>query len=186
LDMFTELSEKKEDYNKFYEQFSKNLKLGIHEDQSNRNKIADLLRFNSSKSGEDIIALKEYVDRMKDGQKGIFYITGESLGAVASSPFIESLKKKDIEVLYMVDPIDEYAVQQLKEYEGHKLICCTKEGLDISEEEDKAKLEEQKVAFEPLCKLMKEVLQPGRESHRWCPRCRVSLCPCYLGIRLVC
>merc|ERR1712151_1492170 len=76
LEMFAEIAEKADDYNKFYEQFSKNLKLGVHEDSTNRAKIADLMRFQTSKSGEDLVSLKEYVDRMKEGQKDIYYITG--------------------------------------------------------------------------------------------------------------
>jgi molecular chaperone HtpG len=111
LEMFAEIQENTEDYKKFYEQFSKNLKLGIHEDATNRTKLADLLRFHTSKSGEDLISFKEYIARMKDGQKDIFYITGESRAAVAQSPFLEALKKKGYEVLYLVDPIDEYMVQ---------------------------------------------------------------------------
>merc|ERR1712070_804994 len=131
LEMFAEIAENAEDYKKFYEQFSKNLKLGIHEDQTNRKKIADLLRFHTSKSGEDLISFKDYISRMKEGQKDIFYITGESRQAVSASPFIEQLKKKGYEVLYLVDPIDEYMVQQLKDYDDHKLKCVTKEGLDL-------------------------------------------------------
>merc|ERR1711998_710412 len=109
--------------------FSKNLKLGIHEDQSNRKKVADLLRFRSSKSGEDQISLKDYIARMKEGQKEIYCIPGESRATVAASPFIEALKKKGLEVLYMVDPIDEYMVQQMKDYDDKKLKSVTKEGL---------------------------------------------------------
>jgi molecular chaperone HtpG len=109
--MFASIQENAEDYKKFYEQFSKNLKLGIHEDQQNRNKIADLLRFNTSKSGDDQISFKDYISRMKEGQKGIYYITGESRQAVAQSPFLEGLRKRGYEVLYLVDPIDEYMVQ---------------------------------------------------------------------------
>ena len=111
LEMFAEIAENQEDYKKFYEQFSKNLKLGIHEDTTNRKKIADLLRFSTSKSGEEQISFKDYVARMKEGQKDIFYITGESRAQVAASPFMETLKKRGYEVLYLVDPIDEYMVQ---------------------------------------------------------------------------
>jgi len=165
LEMFAEVSERKEDYKKFYEQFGKNLKLGIHEDTTNRIKIAELLMFHTSKSGEEMIHLKEYVDRMKEGQKDIYYITGESRAAVANSPFLEGLKKKQYEVLYMVDPIDEYAVQQLKEFDGKKLKCCSKEGLDIDgDDETKKQLDELKADFEPLCKLIKEVLHEKVEK----------------------
>jgi len=159
LELFAEIAENKEDYKKFYESFSKNLKLGIHEDQTNRNKLAELLRFYSSKSGSDMASLKEYVSRMKNEQKVIYYITGESKEVVESSPFLESLKKRGLEVLYLTDPIDEYAIQQLKEFEEKKLVCATKENLnfDMTDEEKKRK-EEEKAAFEPLCKKMKEIL----------------------------
>merc|ERR1712100_320593 len=159
LEMFNEIAENAEDFNKFYEQFGKNLKLGIHEDSQNRAKIAELLRYHSTKSGDEQTSLKEYVARMKEEQKDIYYITGESKKSVESAPFIEQLKKRGLEVLYMVDPIDEYAVQQLKEYDGKKLVAVTKEGLDLEKTEDEKKeFEEKKAACEGLCKLMKEVL----------------------------
>jgi molecular chaperone HtpG len=179
LEMFAELSENVEDYKKFYEQFSKNLKLGVHEDSNNRAKLAELLRYHSTKSGEDLVSFKEYVQRMKEGQKNIYYITGESRAAVANSPFIEGLKKRGYEVLYLVDPIDEYAVQQLKEYDGKKLTCCTKEGLDLEETEDeKKKREEEKARFEPLCKLMKDVL--GDKVEKVQVGYRIEDSPCVL------
>merc|ERR1711886_20938 len=159
VEMFNEIAENKDDYAKFWEAFGKNLKLGIHEDSQNRAKIAELLRYHSTKSGEEMTSLKDYVTRMKEGQKDIYYITGESRKSVENSPFLERLKKNGYEVLYMVDPIDEYAVQQLKEYDGKKLVCCTKEGLKIDEtEEEKKKREEEKAAFESLCRLMKDIL----------------------------
>lgn len=179
LEMFAEVQENAEDYKKFYEQFSKNLKLGIHEDSANRGKLADLLRFHTSKSGEDLISFKDYIQRMKEGQKDIFYITGESRAQVANSPFLEALRKRGYEVLYLVDPIDEYMVQQLKDYDGKKLKSCTKEGLDLEETEDEKKQkEEEKARFEPLCKLMKDVL--GDKVEKVVVSNRIDESPCVL------
>ena len=179
LELFAEIAENQEDFKKFYEQFGKNLKLGVHEDTTNRAKIADLLRFYTSKSGDEMISLKEYVSRMKPEQKDIFFITGESKQAVANSPFIESLKKRGYEVVYMIDPIDEYVIQQLKEYDGKKLKNCTKEGLDLDQTEDeKKKFEEQKAAYEGLCKLIKEVL--GDKVEKVQVGQRIADSPCVL------
>merc|ERR1712206_50442 len=178
LEMFAEIAEKKDDYKKFYEQFSKNIKLGIHEDSTNRIKVAELMRYHTSKSGDEQISLKEYVDRMKEGQNDIYYITGESIAAVSSSPFLETLRKKGLEVLYMVDPIDEYATQQLKEFDGKKLKSTTKEGLEIDDEDEKKKLEELKAEFEPLTKLMKEML--GDKVEKVLISSRMADSPCVL------
>jgi len=165
IEMFTDLAENDDSYKKFYESFSKNLKLGVHEDSTNRNKIAKLLRYSSTKSGDEMTSLDDYVSRMADNQPGIYYITGESKRSVETSPFLEKLKKKGYEVLYMVDPIDEYAVQQLKEFEGKKLISATKEGLQLNEDEDEKKaFEEAKAKTEGLCKLVKEVLDDKVEK----------------------
>jgi molecular chaperone HtpG len=165
IEMFNDLTENEDAFNKFYEAFSKNLKLGIHEDSTNRAKLAKLLRYNSTKSGDSMTSLDDYVSRMDDKQPGIYFITGESKRSVETSPFLEKLKKKGYEVLYMVDPIDEYCVQQLKEFEGKKLISATKEGLKLDEDEDEQKkFEEAKAKTEGLCKLMKEVLDDKVEK----------------------
>merc|ERR1712054_189884 len=179
IEMFNEIAENAEDYNKFWEQFSKNLKLGVHEDSQNRNKLADLMRYSSSKSGEDVTSLKDYVSRMKEDQKEIYCITGESRKAVESAPFLEGLKKRGFEVLYMTDPIDEYAIQQLKEYDGKKILNITKEGLKIEKsDEEKKEWEEKKAACENLCKLVKEVL--GDKAEKVVCSDRLTTSPCCL------
>merc|ERR1712094_42580 len=158
----------------------KNLKLGIHEDSQNRAKIAELTRYHSTKSGDEMTSFKEYVARMKEEQKDIYYITGESKKSVESAPFIEQLKKRGFEVLYMVDPIDEYAVQQPKEYDGKKLVAVTKEGLDLEKTEDEKKgFEEKKAACEGLCKLIKEVL--GDKAEKVVVTDRLTSSPCCLA-----
>ncbi|XP_046692845.1 heat shock protein HSP 90-beta [Silurus meridionalis] len=165
LELFAELSEDKDNYKKFYEAFSKNIKLGIHEDSQNRKKLSELLRYHSSQSGDEMNSLSEYLGRMKDNQKSIYYITGESKDQVANSAFVERVRKRGFEVLYMVEPIDEYCVQQLKEFEGKTLVSVTKEGLELPEdEEEKKKMEEDKAKFESLCKLMKEILDKKVEK----------------------
>jgi len=165
IEMFEGLTENEDAYKKFYDAFNKNIKLGVHEDSTNRAKLAKLLRFYSTKSGDEMTSLDDYVSRMTDKQPGIYYITGESRRSVETSPFIERLKKKGYEVLFMVDPIDEYAVQQMKEFEGKKLLSATKEGLSIEDDDDEKKnFEEAKAKCEGLCKLMKEVLDEKVEK----------------------
>ncbi|XP_076887958.1 heat shock cognate protein 80-like [Bidens hawaiensis] len=179
IELFQEIAENKEDYKKFYEAFSKNLKLGIHEDSQNKTKLAELLRYHTTKSGDEMTSLKDYMTRMKEGQNDIYYITGESKKAVENSPFLEKLRKKGYEVLYMVDAIDEYAVGQLKEFEGKKLVSATKEGLMLDETEDeKQKKEALKAKFESLCKVIKDVL--GDKVEKVIVSDRVVDSPCCL------
>uniref|UniRef100_A0A2K5ZA92 Uncharacterized protein n=1 Tax=Mandrillus leucophaeus TaxID=9568 RepID=A0A2K5ZA92_MANLE len=140
LELFTELAEDKENYKKFYEQFSKNMKLGIHEDSQNQKKLSELLRYYTSASGDEMVSLKDYCTRMKENQKHIYYITGETKDQVANSAF----------------PIDEYCVQQLKEFEGKTLVSVTKE--------EKKKQEDKKTKFENLCKIMKDILEKKVEK----------------------
>merc|ERR1719167_1794978 len=165
MEVIEEISEDKDNYKKFYEQFGKNIKLGIHEDSTNRKKLAGHLRFYTSASGDEMCSLSDYVSRMKETQKDIYFITGESKEVVASSAFVERLKKRGLEVVYMTEPIDEYVVQQMKEYDGKNLVSVTKEGLELPEdEEEKKKYEEDKTKFENLCKVMKDILDKKVEK----------------------
>jgi molecular chaperone HtpG len=179
IELFNEIAENKEDWKKFYESFGKNLKFGIHEDSANREKLAELIRYHSTKSGEEMVSLREYIDNMKEGQKDIYYITGESKKAVETSPFLEQLKKRSLEVLYMTEPIDEYCIQQLKEFDGHKLVSVTKEGLELPEdEEEKAKQEELKKQHEKLCEVIKSIL--GDKVEKVLVGTRIVDSPCVL------
>ncbi|KAI4802188.1 hypothetical protein KUCAC02_020042 [Chaenocephalus aceratus] len=139
MELFTELSEDKENYKKYYDQFSKNIKLGIHEDSQNKKRLSELLRYFTSASGDELVSLKDYVTRMKENQKHIYYITGETKDQVANSAFVERLRKAGLEVIYMIEPIDEYCVQQLKEFDGKNL-------------------------YESLCKIMKDILEKKVEK----------------------
>ena len=165
LELIEEIVEDKDTFKKFYEQFAKNIKLGIHEDSTNRKKLASILRYHTSASGDEMSSFKDYVARMKENQKNIYFITGESKEVVAQSAFVERLKKSGLEVMYMTEPIDEYVVQQLKEYEGKTLVSVTKEGLELPEDADeKKKHEEAKAKFESLCKVMKDILDKKVEK----------------------
>jgi len=182
IELIGELAENAEDYKKFYENFSKNLKLGIHEDSQNRNKLSEFLRFHTTKTtGDDLCSLKDYVTRMKEQQKSIYFISGESRKIVESSPFVEAFKKRDIEVLFFTDPIDEYMVQQMKEFDGKKLVSITKEGVnldDFATEEEKKTKEQTKISNENLCKVIKDIL--GEKVEKVVLSDRIVESPCCL------
>ncbi|XP_012413833.2 heat shock protein HSP 90-alpha-like isoform X2 [Trichechus manatus latirostris] len=173
LELFTELAEDKENYKEFYEQFSKNIKLGIHEDSQNRKKLPELLRYYTSASGDEMVSLKDYCTRMKENQKHIYYITGETKDQVANSAFVEHLRKHGLEVIYMIEPIDEYCVQRLKESEGKTLVSVTKEDLELPEDE-----EEKKTKFENLCKIIKDILE--KKVEKVVVSNRLVTSPCYI------
>lgn len=177
MELFTKISENSETYSKFYEQFSKNIKLGVHEDSANRDKLSAFLRYESSKSNSTLTSFDEYVNNMKENQKGIYYITGESKKSIINSPFLEKLRKNDIEVLYMVDPLDEYVTQQLKTYGEHKLICITKENLQL-DTSDETSLDETKKSYEKVCSYIKTIL--GDEIDKVLVSSRLDSSPCVL------
>jgi len=178
IELFGEIAENKEDFNKFYEAFAKNIKYGIHDDSTNRDKLAEFLRYHSTKSTE-LISLKDYITRMQEGQEFIYYVCGETKSAVENSPFLEGLKKKGYEVLLMSDPMDEYAMQQLKEFEGKKFKNISKEGLELAkDEEEKKKMDELKKASEDLCKVIKDTL--GEKVEKVIIGERLSASPCII------
>lgn len=144
-------------YEKFWEQFGRSIKLGVLEDSKNKAKLIKLLRFPSSKSEDKLTSFEEYVERMKDEQSSIYYISGESLESVKKSPMLEELKERDLEVLYFVDPLDEYLTQSMTEFDGNNLVSVTKEGLDLGTDE-KEELEKLEKEFSPLTDWLKSTL----------------------------
>ncbi|KAL1515126.1 hypothetical protein AB1Y20_004188 [Prymnesium parvum] len=178
LEMMNELAADEEKYAGFYDSYAKNLKLGVHEDEASREKLAALLRFRSSKSAEGATSLAQYVDRMVAGQEDIFYIAAESVEAAANSPFMEAFNQRGIEVLYMVDPIDEYALQSYPEHQGHRFVCITKEGVQLPGSADDGPAPEDRAAVERLCEAMGRLLS-GRVAKVALSE-RLSQSPCVL------
>merc|ERR1711943_110813 len=154
-----ETAEANEEYINFWKEFNKAIKLGLYEDSSNRTKLAKLLRFFSSKSGDNYTSLEKYISRMKKGQKSIYYISGESKEAVEKSPYLERLRKKGYEVLYYIDPIDEYAMPQLTEFKGFQFMGANKENLKFDDDaEEEAKNKKLSETHKKLTDWMKETL----------------------------
>merc|ERR1711977_555177 len=155
----SETAEDNEEYLKFWKEFQKAIKLGLYEDSSNRTKLAKLLRFQTSKTGDNWTSLEKYISRMKKGQKHIYYLSGETKEAVEKSPYLERLRKKDLEVLYYVDPIDEYAMPQLTEFKGFQFMGANKENLKLDDDaQEEKKLKKLTEMHKKLTDWMKETL----------------------------
>merc|ERR1712054_686307 len=152
-------AEEESKYTKFWKAFGKYIKMGLIEDAANRTRLAKLLRYATSKSGDDEISLEDYVANMKEDQKNIYYISGEDVEALKKSASVEKLLAKDIEVIFMTDSIDEYTVQHLTEFEGKRLINASREGLKLEERDtDKKRDDQYKEMFKPLLDYSKETL----------------------------
>lgn len=172
------MSEDREDYLNFWRNFGKHMKLGCIEDRENHKRIAPLLRFVSSQSEEDVISLDEYVENMKPDQKDIYFIAADSVASARNTPFLEKLVEKDIEVLFLVDPIDEVAIQNLKSYKDKNFVDITKEDLDLGDK-DENKEKEMKQEFGDTCNWIKQRLGERVASVQVSNRLRTS--PCVLA-----
>uniref|UniRef100_A0A669CW83 Heat shock protein 90, beta (grp94), member 1 n=1 Tax=Oreochromis niloticus TaxID=8128 RepID=A0A669CW83_ORENI len=156
LDMIKKIAE--EQYNdKFWKEFGTNIKLGVIEDHSNRTRLAKLLRFQTSNSETDLSSLEQYVERMKEKQDKIYFMAGTSRKEAESSPFVERLLKKGYEVIYLTEPVDEYCIQALPEFDGKRFQNVAKEGVKFDESEKaKEKREALEKEFEPLTTWLKD------------------------------
>ena len=143
-------AEKQEKYKQFYAEFGNVLKEGLGEDQSNRDKIAKLLRYATTTDDNVVTSFDDYKGRMKDGQKAIYYLTAENLAAAKASPQLEVFKKKGIEVILMTNPVDEWAMNFMFEYDGTPLQNIAKGAVDLGDLTDEAEKEEAKKAEETL------------------------------------
>merc|ERR1719248_270152 len=152
-------SDEESKYVKFWKSFGKYIKMGLIEDAANRTRLAKLLRYATSKSGDKEISLEDYVANMKEDQKNIYYISGEDKDSLLKSPSVEKLLAKDIEIIFMTDSVDEYTVQHLTEFEGKRLINASREGLKLDDsDKDKKREDKYKEMFAPLIDFTKETL----------------------------
>jgi molecular chaperone HtpG len=165
FDMFNKISDDPDKFRIFYEQYNKSIKLGINEDSTNRNKLTSYLRYETTTSNGDQISFDDYIENMKPDQPAIYYITAESIKAVTNSPFLEKLKSKSYEVIYMCDPLDEYVTQQVKDYKDKKIVCITKENIDLNDSEnEKEAFEKAKDEYKNVCDFIKSTLSDEVEK----------------------
>jgi molecular chaperone HtpG len=163
LEMFSKMDAEK--YENFYGEFGQAIKSGIPMDFENKDKLSKLLRYQTTKSDGKLVSLDDYVTNMKEGQDSIYYITGENLSALLNSPLLEALKAKDYEVLVMSDPVDEWVVQSLTEYDGKKLKSAEKGNLNLDEVDDDKKEEFSKL-FDFIKTNLDETIKEVKPSTR--------------------
>ena len=178
IELLEDVQKDSDAYDEFYQSFSKNIKLGVYEDAKYRNRLAKLLQFSSSKDGK-LRTLDQYISDMGENQPGIYYITGQSKDMVSNSPFVEKLTKKGWEVLYLVEPIDEYMLQNLKDYDDKPLLCVTKSDIDFGDtDEEKTKTSELTEKYKGLCDKILEIL--GESIEKVIVSNRITNSPCCL------
>jgi len=165
IELFNTISNNSDKFRIFYEQYSKFIKFGIHEDSTNRNKLVSLLRYETTNSNEDLISFDDYVQNMNENQKYIYYIGGESIQILKNSPFLEKFRNKNYEVIYMYEPLDEYVTQHIKDYKEKQLICITKENIDFNDDNnEKQEYDRLKEEYKNLCEYIKTVLNDKVEK----------------------
>lgn len=178
IELIESIAEDEKKYTEFYNNFSKNIKLGIHEDTTNKTRLTKLLRFRTLKS-EKQISFAQYIENMPEGQRDIYYISGESIDAIQNAPFMEKLNKRGYDVMLMVEPMDEYCMNQIKNYDERTIVCVTKEGLVLEDtDEEKAAFAARADALAPLCQKVKEVL--GEDVEKVVISARLVTTPCVL------
>ena len=165
IDMFNTIAQDDDRYMNFYIKYSKNIKWGLHTDTNNRDKLLHLVRYFSSQNKEKFTSLTDYVNNMKDDQEHIYYITGENLHNIDTSPHLEMLNKKGYDVLYMNDPIDEYCMQVVTEFQGKKFVSVTEHDFTINKtENEKSTHDTYSTDYKPLCNVMSKLLNHGVEK----------------------
>jgi molecular chaperone HtpG len=169
-------AEKKEDFEIFYERFSKNITLAVHMDSTNNQKLTRLLQFSSTQSSAELTSFDEYVEHIKPEQKGIYWIYGETQDANMMSPMLDYFQQKGIELFFLTEPIKECCFQQPKNYSDHRLLCITKENCEIAETDDEKRFGDLKTKFDPICNKIKHIL--GKDCEKVVTSKRLVVTPC--------
>jgi molecular chaperone HtpG len=169
-----------DDYLSFFRTFGVMLKEGVAVDEASRERLAPLLRWESTREGAELGSFAEYIARMPEGQPAVYYAIGESLSQLRGSPYLESLRKKGYEVLLMTDPVDEWVVDALREVEWKPLVSAMRANLDLGDAAEKEKTQEEAKEKRPLFDRMKEILKDRVSEVR--PSSRLTDTPCVLVV----